>query len=211
MSVQARYSEDFFRTAMSELDRFEIADSEDLEKVLAEGQLSQTDLVSKEHAAWVGKFAAADLTLIPELVERANELSLLVRLVDNEVTKVVFSDSTFCSKDAVDIRIAMNGLASNVSRALTLSSVDIIEIFEDGSIRLDAKGYGYPGMRFVVYKEEEVISKKTGKILGMRTRILAGDAKIREVLEDGTAVADIARDLIADDASIEEGVKAYFR
>jgi len=182
--------------AFVDQERFHIVTrGDELEAVLREQKLSQTDLVDKKTAVRVGKLVAAELILMGTVRETSDAIEIYARLVNTESSSIMEAKDVFSQDKSIpQLQYMTNGLALKIKHSFPLIEGMVIqvkgnEIYADfGSFKRIKKE-----MRFIVFQQGEVIKHPvTGKVLGSETKEL-GVATVVSVLEDmsiGKLIAD---------------------
>ncbi|MCG6909180.1 MAG: CsgG/HfaB family protein [Deltaproteobacteria bacterium] len=187
---------DYLIDAFVDQERFHIVTrGDELEAVLREQRLSQTDLVDKKTAVRVGKLVAAEAVLMGTVLETGDAIEIFARLVNTESSSVLETKDVFGQDKALpQIQYLTNGLALKLKHSFPLIEGMVIkvsgnEIYADfGSFKHIKKE-----MRFIVFKQGEIIKHPvTGKVLGSDTKEL-GVATVVSVFQDmsiGKLIAD---------------------
>lgn len=168
---------------------------DELEVVLKEQKLSQTDLVDKNTAIRVGKLVAAEGILMGTVRETKDSIEIYVRLVNTETSSILEAKDVFGQdKSLSQIQYLTNGLALKLKHSFPLLEGIVIktkgkDIFADfGSFAGIQKE-----MKFIVFRQgETIVHPLTGKVLGNETEEL-GVATVVSVFEDmsiGKLIAD---------------------
>ena len=168
---------------------------DELEAVLREQKLSQTDLVDKNTAVKVGKLVAAETILMGTVRETRDAIEIYARLVNTESSSIMEAKDVFSrDKSIPQLQYITNGLALKLKHSFPLIEGMVIqvkgnEIYADfGSFKRIKKD-----MRFIVFQiGEEIKHPVTGKVLGSETKEL-GVATVVSVFEDmsiGKLIAD---------------------
>jgi TolB-like protein/tetratricopeptide (TPR) repeat protein len=182
--------------ALVDQERFHIVTrGNELEAVLREQKLSQTDLVDKNTAVRVGKLVAAETILMGTVRETSDAIEIYARLINTESSSIMETKDVFSQdKSLPQLQYMTNGLALKLKHSFPLIEGMVIkvkgnEIYADfGSFNRIKKE-----MRFIVFQIGEVIKHPlTGKVLGSDTKEL-GVATVVNVFEDmsvGKLIAD---------------------
>lgn len=168
---------------------------DELEAILREQQLSQTDLVDKKTAIRIGKLVAAESIVMGTIRETADSLEIYARMINTETSTVMEAKDVFGQDKAFpQIQYLTNGLALKMKHSFPLIEGMVIkvkgnEIYADfGTFKRIKKE-----MKFIVFKEGETIKHPvTGKVLGSESEEL-GVATVVTVFEDmsiGKMIAD---------------------
>jgi TolB-like protein/tetratricopeptide (TPR) repeat protein len=167
--------------------RFNIVSrGDELEVVLREQKLSQTDLVDKSTAVRIGKLVAAEGILMGTVHETKDSIEIFARLVNTETSTVLEAKDVFGQDKSVShLRYLTNGLALKLKHSFPLIEGLVIktkgkDIYADfGSFERIKKE-----MKFIVFRQgETIVHPVTGKILGNETEEI-GVATIVTVFED---------------------------
>jgi TolB-like protein len=182
--------------AFIEQDRFHIVSrGDELEAVLREQKLSQTDLVDKRTAVRVGQLVAAEGIIMGSVRETEDSIEIYARLVNTETSSILEAKDVYSQdKDLAQIQYLTSGLALKLKHSFPLIEGLVIQtkgnnIYADfGSFKRIKKE-----MRFIVFRQgETIVHPVTGKILGSETEQL-GVATVVTVFDDmsiGKLIAD---------------------
>jgi TolB-like protein len=195
-TMASRVVYDSLIDAFVDQERFHIVTrGDELEAILQEQKLSQTDLVDKATAIRIGKLVAAEGILMGSVRETKDSIEIYARLVNTETSTVLDAKDVY-GQDKVlpQIQYLTNGLALKFKHSFPLIEGMVVrikknEIFADfGAINKIKKE-----MRFIVFKPgETIVHPVTGKILGSDTEEL-GIATVVSVFDDmsiGKLIAD---------------------
>jgi len=173
--------------AFIDQNRFNIVTrGDELETVLKELKLSQTDLVDKSTALRVGKLVAAEGILMGTLRETEDSIEIYARFVNTETSTIMEAKDVFGQdKSLSHIQYLTNGLALKFKHSFPLIEGLVIKvkgkiIYADfGSFQRIKKE-----MKFIVFRQgETIVHPVTGKVLGSETENL-GVATVVNVFED---------------------------
>lgn len=183
-------------SAFFDQQRFNIVTrGDELEAVLRELKLSQTDLVDRNKAVQVGRLVAAEGILMGTIRETQNSIEIYARLVNTETSAVFDAKDVYAQdKSLPQIRYITNGLALKFKHSFPLLEGMVIKsdgrsIYADfGSVQNIRKD-----MKFIVFREgEKIVHPITGKVLGSDLEEL-GVATVVNVFDDmsvGRLLAD---------------------
>ncbi|MBW2176374.1 MAG: hypothetical protein JRH03_05370 [Deltaproteobacteria bacterium] len=182
--------------AFVDQERFNIVTrGDELEAVLKEQKLSQTDLVDKKTAIRVGKLVAAESILMGTVHETQDTIEIYARLINTESSSIMEAKDVFGQDKSVpQIQYLTNGLALKLKHSFPLIEGMVIQV-KGNEIYADFGSFNRikKEMRFIVFKQGEVIKHPvTGKVLGSDTKEL-GVATVVNVFEDmsiGKLIAD---------------------
>jgi len=177
---------DYLFNALVNQRRFELVDRQQLETVLQELKLSQTDLVDPATAAKIGKLVAAEGILIGAVTETPLALEVFVRLIDVETAVVLAAEDVYGEDLGFKaVGTLMEGLAGKFRHRFPLLEGVVVKaegkrVFVDLGSKQAIKRY----MKLILFREGEVLKHPdTGRVLGADTETL-GEARIEEVSED---------------------------
>jgi TolB-like protein len=182
--------------AFVEQERFNVVNrGHELENILSELKLSQTDLVDKNTAVRIGKLIAAENIIMGTIRETRDSIEIYARLINTETSSVLEAKDVFSQDKTISqIQYISDGLALKLKHSFPLIEGMVIkvkgyEIYADfGTFKKIKKE-----MKFIVFKEGETFKHPvTGKILGRETEEL-GVARVFTVFEDmsiGILIAD---------------------
>jgi tetratricopeptide (TPR) repeat protein len=177
---------DYLFNALVNQRRFELVERQQLEIVLQELKLSQTDLVDPATAAKIGKLVAAEGILMGAVSETPQSLEVFVRLIDVETAIVLAAEDVYGEDLAFKaVSTLMEGLAGKFRQRFPLLEGVVVKaegkrVFVDLGSKQAIKRH----MKLILFREGEVIRHPdTGKVLGADTETL-GEARVEEVSED---------------------------
>jgi TolB-like protein/tetratricopeptide (TPR) repeat protein len=182
--------------AFVDQDRFHIVTrGNELEAILREQKLSQTDLVDKATAVRIGKLVAAEGILMGTVRETRESIEIYARLVNTETSTVLEAKDVYGQEKVLpQIQYLTNGLALKFKHSFPLIQGMVIkvkgkQVYADFGTFSNIK----KEMRFIVFKQgETIVHPVTGKVLGSDTEEL-GVATVVSVFEDmsiGKMIAD---------------------
>jgi Curli production assembly/transport component CsgG/Glucodextranase, domain B len=192
---------DYLFNALVNQRRFELVERQQLEVVLRELKLSQTELVDPETAAKIGKIVAAEGILIGAVTETPQALEVFVRFVDVETAVVLAAEDIYGEDLSLRTMGALiEGLASKFRQRFPLLEGLVIKaegkrVFVDLGSKQAIKKY----MKLMLFREGEVIKHpETGKVLGADTETL-GEARVEVVFDElsqATLLAPAASEVV---------------
>jgi tetratricopeptide (TPR) repeat protein/TolB-like protein len=186
-SMASSFVYDNLMNAFINQNRFHIvARGDELEAVLREQKLSQTDLIDKSTAVRVGKLVAAEGIVMGTVHETKDFIEIFARLVNTETSTVLEAKDVFGQDKSISqIQYLTNGLALKLKHSFPLIEGLVIktkgkDIYADfGSFKRIKKE-----MKFIVFRQgESIVHPVTGKVLGSDTEEL-GVATVVTVFED---------------------------
>ncbi len=183
---------DLFQTHLHDLKRFHLVvrKDKDLEAVLTELKLNQSELVDPTTAARVGKIVGAATIVNGTVFQKGEALEVTINHINTETTTLMTSLDVYAeSTDLATIKYLMNGLALKLQRHFPLLEGLIIKIKGD-SYYLDlGKTSGLkPEMEVIAFREGAPIKHPiTGKVLGTDTEELG--ALVVTAVQDDFSIA----------------------
>lgn len=183
-------------SSFADQNRFNIVSrGAELETVLKELKLSQTELVDKAKAVQVGRMVQAEGILMGTIRETKDAIEIYARLVNTETSALFDARDVYGQdKSLPQIQYLTGGLALKFKHSFPLLEGMVVkvsgkEIYADfGSAQKIRKD-----MKFIVFREgEKIVHPVTGKVLGSDSTEL-GVATVVSVLDDmsiGKLVAD---------------------
>jgi hypothetical protein len=188
-SVLAETVYDSLFDAFVSQQRFDFVDRHQLDAILSELKLSQTDLVDPATAAKIGKIAAAEGLVIGTAVETPSALEVYARFVDVE-TSVVLSAADVYGEELTlrTMKTLMEGLAWKLRRRFPLVEGVVIERKgKELLVDLTSSQGVWRSMKLLVFREGlEFKHPTTGRMLKQPDTSL-GEARITAVAADLSA------------------------
>lgn len=183
-------------SSFADQNRFNIVSrGAELETVLKELKLSQTELVDKTKAVQVGRMVQAEGILMGTIRETKDAIEIYARLVNTETSALFDARDVYGQdKSLPQIQYLTGGLALKFKHSFPLLEGMVVkisgkEIYADFGTAQKIK----KDMKFIVFREgEKIVHPVTGKVLGSDSTEL-GVATVVNVLEDmsiGRLVAD---------------------
>jgi TolB-like protein len=192
--------------AFVDQERFHIVTrGDELEAILREQKLSQTDLVDKSTAVRIGKLVAAESILMGTVHETGDTIEIYARLVNTESSSIMEAKDVFSQDKSIpQLQYMTSGLALKLKHSFPLVEGMVIqvkgnEIYADfGSFKRIKKE-----MRFIVFQQGALIKHPvTGKVLGSETKEL-GVATVVSVFED-MSIGKLIADFEIDDINVQD-------
>lgn len=176
-------------TALVKEGRFDVIERRLLEKVLSEQKLGATGLVDEQYASKLGKVLGAKIVITGSLMKLQNVIEANARIIDVETGAVVAAEIVR-STSAAKLEDLVNQMAEKIIKDFPLEGYVVRRTGGAVLIDLGRRSGVKKGMRFIVYKEGNVIKHpKTGEILDIE-RIETGNIEI-DVLNEKTSEAAI--------------------
>jgi TolB-like protein len=166
--------------------RFDFVERQQLESILQELKLSQTELIDPTTAARIGKLAAAEGVLVGTVMETPHALDVYARLVDVETSVILAAEDVYGEDLSLPtVKTLMEGLSWKLRRHFPLVEGAIIEKTGKNLVVDLAKGHGIQRyMKLIVFREgEERQHPLTGTML-QKPHAVLGEARITAVADD---------------------------
>ncbi len=146
----------------------------DLEAILKELKLSQTDLVDKDKAVKTGKLIGSEAIMIGTIIEQQNSIEVFAKLIDTENSTVMASHDVFdMDKKRTKLEFLMEGLASKFIYSIPIVEGRILTVKGD-KFYLDISRNRHmnirSGIKCLAYRPEPFVVD--GMVLGEETNIL---------------------------------------
>ena len=146
----------------------------ELEAILRELKLSQTDLVDQEQAVKTGKLIGSEAIMIGTIIEQKNSIEVFAKLIDTENSTVMASHDVFdMDKKRTKLEFLMEGLASKFVYSIPIVEGKILMVKGD-KFYLDISRNLHmnirSGIKCLAYRAEPFIVD--GMVLGEETNIL---------------------------------------
>lgn len=158
----------------------------ELEAVLRELKLSETDLVDKDNAIKVGKLIAAEAILTGTVHETKNSIEIYGRLINTETSVLMEAKDVYAQdKSLSSIRYLTDGLALKFKHSFPLLEGMVIKV-AGKSIYSDIGKMQHikKDMKFIVFREgDPIVHPVTRKVLGCDSEEL-GVATVVNVFKD---------------------------
>jgi hypothetical protein len=185
-SVLAEAVYDHLFNAFVNQRRFDFFERQQLEAILREQKLSQTELVDPATAARIGKIIGVEGILMVSVTETPQAVEIFARFVDVETSAVLAAEDVYGEDLTLQaLRTFAEGLAVKFRRRLPLVEGVVVktegrQVFVDLGEKQAIKKY----MKLLLFREGEPFKHPlTGKPLGTSTQTL-GEARVEAVLED---------------------------
>lgn len=158
-------------TSLLSIQRFEVMERVELEKILQEQQLSLSGIVDVSTAAKVGKGIGLDAIMIGSVSSTGGTVSLDARLIDTETASIITSkDAYIYNQDITSIKKMVDDIAQKITADIPVIEGFVVQT-EGTTIYIDIgsdKGMK-KGLKVVIYREgEDIKNPITGEILGKK-------------------------------------------
>lgn len=173
--------------SFSNLNRFSmITRGTELEAVLKELKLSQTDLVDKSKALQVGKLVAAEAVLSGSVIETTKDIEIIARLINTETSSIMATKDVYGQdKSLSHLHFLLNGLALKFKHDFPMVEGLVVKVQgKELVIDLGKNRNLKKEMKLIIYREgEKIVHPVTGKVMGSDCQIL-GEAMLDQVFDD---------------------------
>uniref|UniRef100_A0A7C4U7I6 Uncharacterized protein n=1 Tax=candidate division WOR-3 bacterium TaxID=2052148 RepID=A0A7C4U7I6_UNCW3 len=158
-------------TSLLSIQRFEVMERAELEKILQEQQLSLTGVVDASTAAKVGKGIGLDAIMIGSVSSTGGTVSIDARLIDTETASIITSkDAYIYNQDITSIKKMVDDIAQKIAADIPILEGFVVQT-EGNTIYIDIgsdKGMK-KGLKVVIYREgEDIRNPITGEVLGKK-------------------------------------------
>lgn len=178
-------------TALVKEGRFNVIERRLLEKVLSEQKLGASGLVDEQYASRLGKVLGAKVVITGSLMKFQNVIEANARIIDVETGAVVAAEIAR-STSAARLEDLVNQMAEKIIKDFPLEGYVVRRDDNNVLIDLGRKSGVKRGMRFIVYKEGNIIKHpKTGEVLDIE-RIETGTLEISSLNEKTSEAAIIS-------------------
>jgi len=160
---------ELFQAELSTANRFQLVIRKDLDSVLKELKLSQTELVDPSSAVKIGKLTAAETVVVGTVVQKGESVEVTANHVKTETAKILSSQDVYAeSSDIPTLKYLMAGLALKLQKHFPLIEGMIIKVKDDAFYLDLGKQSGMTeDMEVIAYREGEPIKHPvSGKLLG---------------------------------------------
>jgi hypothetical protein len=165
--------------------RFRIVDRADLDKIVFELGIGQSELADPKTAARVGLLAASEAVVCGSVYEGERSLEVFAQLLDLETSEIILARDVYEEdKNLATIRKMSQGLALKFKQAMPVIEGEVVKLKgQDVYTDLGAEERILRGMRILLFREGEMITHpRTGKPLGCDALEL-GEAVVKGVFD----------------------------
>lgn len=173
---------EWFITAMVREGRFDVVERRLLEKVINEQKLAMTGVVDASGASELGKLLGVKVIITGSVMKLRNVIEINSRIIDVESGSIITAEHV---KSAATARLQdlVIEMSKKIMKNFPLEGYIVNRSGERVTLDLGIRTGVKSGMRFVVYKEGQVIKHpKTGQILDVE-RIETGTIRITRVMK----------------------------
>lgn len=171
---------EWFTTAMVREGRFDVIERRMLEKILGEQKLALSGVVDAESATQIGKLLGVKVIISGSVMKLKEITEINARIIDVESASIIAAENVRSSATGrlQDLVVEMS---EKIIKNFPLEGYVVNRSGESLTIDLGLRTGVKKGMRFIVYKEGQVIKHpKTGEVLDVE-RIETGKITIESV------------------------------
>lgn len=192
---------EWFVTALVRTGRFDVVERALLEKIIAEHKLSLSGIVDEKTASVMGKLLGVKVIISGSVLKLHDVLEVNARIIDVETGSIIAAENVR-SDASQDLQAMIPQMAQKIARNFPLQGYVVKRQDQMLTIDLGRLAGVQQGMRFIIFKEGEVVKHpRTGEVLDV-TQIQTGELEITEVRDK--IAEGIIRDEIAP-GSVEYG------
>ncbi len=193
-------------TALVQVGRFDVIERMLLEKVLKEQNLGMSGIVDAESASKVGKVLGAKIVVSGSVIRLSDFTEVNARLIDVDTGSILAAEKVK-SDSATRLEKLITMMADKIMKAFPLAGYVVQRSGSSVVIDLGKRAGVRPGMKFIVYKEGDIIKHpKTGEVLDIEL-VQTGDILVTKV-KDKTATAKIINDAAGQNIEYGQMVKS---
>ncbi len=193
-------------TALVKEGRFDVIERRLLEKVLEEQKLVMTGVVDEQSATKLGKLLGVKIIISGSVMKFQGFMEVNARIIDVESASIITAESVK-SSTAVRLEALVVQMAEKIISDFPLEGYVVNKKGNSVTIDLGKRAGVKRGMRFIVYKEGNVIKHpKTGEVLEIEN-IQTGTLEI-EGIRDNIATAKIIQEATPGAISYGQMVKS---
>ncbi len=184
--------------------RFNFVDRSRMDDIIREQRFVAEKLTDAETSKGIklGKLAGSENTILGLVVETPSSIEVTAQVIDNESSKILYEADAFHEdKGLSNLKFLMSGLAIKLRNGFPVLEGKIEASDKAGvySINMGKRQMIKPGLRVLIFREEELIDPDTGKSVGSET-LLQGQARVvaaynkmsRIEIEKGKTQGDIS-------------------
>jgi TolB-like protein len=171
---------EWFITSMVKEGRFDVVERRLLQKIISEQKLAMTGLIDTSSATQLGKLLGVKVIISGSVMKLKNMVEINARIIDVESASIIAAENVRSSRNG-NLQALGDEMSRKIIKNFPLEGYIVNRhndtIIMDLGIRTGVK----PGMKFIVFKEGQVIKHpKTGEVLDVE-RIETGLVTITEV------------------------------
>ncbi len=171
---------EWFTTAMVREGRFDVIERRMLEKILGEQKLALSGVVDAESATQIGKLLGVKVIISGSVMKLKDVVEINARIIDVESASIIAAENvrSTVTNRLQDLVVEMS---EKIIKNFPLEGYVVNRSGDSLTIDLGLRTGVKKGMRFIVYKEGQIIKHpKTGEVLDVE-RIETGKITIESV------------------------------
>jgi TolB-like protein len=173
---------EWFITAMVREGRFDVVERRMLEKVLGEQQLAMTGVVDASSATQIGKLLGVKVIITGSVMKLRDITEINARIIDVESASIIAAES-IKSAATSGLQEMVVEMSQKIMKNFPLEGYVVNRGGDSVTLDLGFRTGVKKGMRFIVFKEGQVIKHpKTGEVLDVE-RIQTGTVTIDNVMQ----------------------------
>ncbi len=167
-------------TAFVKEGRFDVVERRLLQKIVDEQKLAMSGMVDANSATELGKLLGVKVVITGSVMKVHKMMEVNARIIDVESASIIAAESVK-SASAIQLETLVNQMAAKIIRDFPLEGYIVHRDGDKVQVDLGKRAGVKKGMRFIVYKEGNVIRHpKTGEVLDVE-RIETGNILIKDV------------------------------
>jgi TolB-like protein len=171
---------EWFITAMVREGRFDVIERRMLEKILNEQKLAMTGVVDANSATQIGKLLGVKVIISGSVMKLKDVTEVNARIIDVESASIIAAES-IKSTSTAKLQDLVIEMSEKIIKNFPLEGYVVNRSGDSITLDLGTRTGVKSGMRFIVYKEGQVIKHpKTGEVLDVE-RIETGKITISTV------------------------------
>ncbi len=156
---------EWFTTAMVQEGRFDVVERQMLRKVLHKQKLAVTGVVDASSATQIGKLLGVKVIISGSVMKLGDTTEINARIIDVKNGSIIAAEN-IKGEDSTQLQDLVGQMARKIIKNFPLEGYIVNRNDESVTLDLGLRTGVRRGMRFIVYKEGQVIKHpKTGEIL----------------------------------------------
>lgn len=185
---------EWFVTALVRTGRFDVVERALLEKIIGEHKLSLSGVIDEQTASEMGKLLGVKVIISGSVLKLHNVLEVNSRIIDVETGSIIAAENVR-SEASLGLQAMIPQMAQKIARNFPLQGYVVKRQEQMVTIDLGRLAGVQQGMKFIVFKEGEVVKHpRTGEVLDV-TQIQTGELEITEIRDK------IAKGMITEEAT----------
>ena len=156
---------EWFITAMVREGRFDVVERRMLEKILGEQKLAMTGIVDANSATQIGKLLGVKVIITGSVMKLKEITEINARIIDVESASIIAAEN-IKSTSTAKLQDLVIEMSEKIIKNFPLEGYVVNRIGDSITLDLGVRTGVKSGMRFIVYKEGQIIKHpKTGEVL----------------------------------------------